>query len=308
MATQQLQAAHIAATEAPSEEPPVWRQVLHSLSRNPVAFAGAIILIFMVVIALVPDWFAPYNPFDQDPQLGPKPPFFLDPATGRFHVLGTDAIGRDLLSRIIHGARVSLTVGLSTVFVAGTIGVLVGLVSGYNGGWTDTICMRIVDIFLAFPFILLALTLIAILRPSLMIVILVISIRTWIVYARVVRGAVLSIKEQEFVVGAMAAGLGPLGVMFKYILPNALPPAIVIATLSVGRMILIEASLSFLGLGVPPPSPTWGGILADGRQYIDTAWWICLFPGMAIMLTVLSANLLGDWLRDFLDPRLKTLE
>lgn len=308
MATDQLQAAHIKATEALSEEPPAWRQALRSLMRNRVAFAGAIILIFMVIIALVPGWFAPYSPFDQDPLLGPKPPFFLNPATGRFHFLGTDAIGRDLLSRIIHGARVSLTVGLSTVFIAGTIGVLIGLVSGYTGGWTDTICMRIVDIFLAFPFILLALTLIAILRPSLMIVILVISIRTWIVYARVVRGSVLSIKEQEFVAGAMAAGLGSLGVMFKYILPNALPPAVVIATLSVGRMILIEASLSFLGLGVPPPSPTWGGILADGRQYIDTAWWICLFPGIAIMLIVLSANLLGDWLRDFLDPRLKALE
>ena len=296
------------AEEMAPEEPHVLVAAFRSLVRHKVGLAGAIVLIIMALLALFPDFFSPYNPLDQDPRLGPMPPLFSNPATGKFHILGTDAIGRDLLSRIIHGAQVSLTVGLSVVIIAGTIGVVIGLVSGFMGGWVDNVIMRVVDIFLAFPFIIIIFSLVAILRPSLFIVIFAISVRTWIVYARVVRGSVLSVKEQEFVTGAHAAGMGIIRIMFVYVLPNVIAPAVVIGTLSVGRMIIIEASLSFLGLGVPPPTPTWGGILADGRAYIDTAWWICVFPGLAIMMTVLSTNLLGDWLRDFLDPRLKTLD
>ncbi len=294
--------------EMTPEEPHVLVAACRSLIRHKVGLVGAIVLIIMGLLAIFPEFFSPYNPLDQDPRLGAMPPWFTNPATGKFHILGTDAIGRDVLSRIVHGAQVSLTVGLSVVIIAGTIGVLIGLVSGFMGGWVDNVIMRIVDIFLAFPFIIIVFSLVAILRPSLFIVIFAISVRTWIVYARVVRGSVLSVKEQEFVTGAHAAGMGILRIMFVYVLPNVVAPAVVIGTLSVGRMIIIEASLSFLGLGVPPPTPTWGGILADGRAYIDTAWWICVFPGLAIMMTVLSTNLLGDWLRDFLDPRLKALD
>jgi len=290
------------------EEPPVWRAAWESLYHNKVALAGFLILLFMSLVALFPQYFILHSPYDQNPALGPKPPLFTDKETGRLFLMGTDSIGRDLLARIVYGARVSLTVGLTTVFISGTIGVLIGLVSGFFGGWVDNLLMRIVDIFLAFPFVLLALCLVAILKPSLFIVIVAISVRIWVPYARLVRGSTLAVREMEFVTGAKAAGLSTLSIMFKYVLPNVLAPAVVVATLSVGRMIIIEASLSFLGLGVPPPNPTWGGILADGRNYIDTAWWICVFPGLAIMLTVLSTNLLGDWFRDFIDPRLKGVD
>ena len=290
------------------EEPPAWRAAWDSLFRNKVAFAGFLILFFMCLVALFPQHFILHSPYDQNPALGAKPPLFVDKGTGQIFLLGTDAIGRDLLARIVYGSRVSLTVGLTTVLISGTIGVLIGLVSGFFGGWVDNLLMRIVDIFLAFPFVLLALCLVAILKPSLFIVIVAISVRIWVPYARLVRGSTLAVREMEFVTGAKAAGLHTLSIMFKYVLPNVLAPAVVVATLSVGRMIIIEASLSFLGLGVPPPNPTWGGILADGRNYIDTAWWICFFPGLAIMLTVLSTNLLGDWFRDFIDPRLKGVD
>jgi len=298
----------VSAGELAPEEPPVWRAAWESLTRNKVAFTGALILLFMALVAIFPQYFVLHSPYEQNPALGAKPPLFVDRETGYLFILGTDAIGRDLLSRIVYGSRVSLTVGLTTVLISGTIGVLIGLVSGYCGGWVDNVLMRIVDIFLAFPFVLLALALVAILKPSLFIVIVAISVRIWVPYARLVRGSALAVKEMEFVTGAKAAGLSTPAIMFKYILPNVLAPAVVVATLSVGRMIIIEASLSFLGLGVPPPNPTWGGMLADGRNYIDTAWWICVFPGLAIMLTVLSTNLLGDWFRDFIDPRLKGVD
>ncbi|MEK6712051.1 MAG: ABC transporter permease [Nitrospinota bacterium] len=305
--TAALEAALPQETMAP-EEPHVLVAAWQSLRRNKVALAGALALLFMTLVALFPQYFVLHSPYEQNPALGAKPPLFVDKETGWLFLLGTDAIGRDLLSRIVYGARVSLAVGLTTVVISGTIGVLIGLVSGFYGGWVDNVLMRIVDVFLAFPFVLLALCLVAILKPSLFIVIVAISVRIWVPYARLVRGSALSVREMEFVVGARAAGLNTLAIMFKYVLPNVLAPAVVVATLSVGRMIIIEASLSFLGLGVPPPNPTWGGMLADGRNYIDSAWWICVFPGMAIMLTVLSTNLLGDWFRDFIDPRLKGVD
>ena len=177
--------------------------------------------------------------------------------------------------------------------------------AGFFGGWIDTVCSRALDTLISIPFILLAISIVAILGPSLEVIVSVIALRTWIVYARVVRGEVLALKENEFVVGARAVGCKTFRILFLYLLPNVVSSCIVIATLYLGRMIIIEASLSFLGLGVPPPTPTWGGILADGRGYIDTSWWITFFPGLVLMLTVLSVNLLGDYVRDVLDPRMK---
>ena len=223
----------------------------------------------------------------------------------KYFALGTDHLGRDILSRIIWGSRISLIVGVTAVLFSGLIGISIGIMAGFFGGWIDTLCSRTLDTLLSIPFILLAISVVAILGPSLEVIVGVIALRTWIVYARVVRGEVLALKENEFVVGARAVGCGTFRILFFYLLPNVVSSCIVIATLYLGRMIIIEASLSFLGLGVPPPTPTWGGILADGRGYIDTSWWITFFPGLVLMITVLSVNLLGDYVRDVLDPRMK---
>jgi peptide/nickel transport system permease protein len=198
-------------------------------------------------------------------------------------------------------------VGFFAVFLTGSVGLLVGLLSGYFGGKVDFVFMRLVDLILSFPFILLALATIAIVGPSLTVLILVMSMRIWVIYARVVRGEVLSLREQEFVQGARSIGSSHVRIIFRHILPNVLAPVIIIASLYLGRMIIIEAGLSFLGLGVPPPTPTWGGLLSDGKVHLYTAWWVVTFPGLAITITVLGSNLVGDWLRNVLDPRLQSL-
>lgn len=281
------------------------------LKNRPPAMISLVFLIIISLWALFPSMFTTIltgnDPFDGNLRCCYlKPPGFTDPS-GNYYFLGTDQQGRDVLSRIIWGSRISLIVGIAAVFVSGIIGVSLGLIAGYFGGIVDTIISRIIDSALAIPFILLALSMVAILGPSLQNVILAIAVRTWIVYARVIRGTVLSVKENEFVLGARAVGAGTNRIMFRHILPNVLSPAIVIGTLYLGRMIIIESALSFLGVGVPPPTPTWGGMLAHGREFLETAWWIALFPGIILMITVLSVNLLGDWLRDALDPKMKRL-
>jgi peptide/nickel transport system permease protein len=223
-------------------------------------------------------------------------------------LLGTDGLGRDVFSRLLYGARVSLLVGISAILVGGTIGVVAGLVSGYFGGWIDDVIMRLGDIQLAFPFILFAIMFLVILGPGLTNIILVLGVGQWVTYARIVRAQTLSLREKEYVEAARALGDSTFSVIFRTILPNIMAPLTVIASFNVASVILSEASLSFLGLGVPPSVPTWGSMLAESRdQLLANKWWLAFYPGIAIVMTVLSFNILGDWLRDFLDPRLKTL-
>jgi peptide/nickel transport system permease protein len=280
------------------------RRVLKELVRNKAALLGLVILVAITAAAITAPVLAPVDPTAQEVTHRLKAPGWTSP-DGRVSLLGTDHLGRDILSRLIFGARISLIIGVSAVALAGTLGTLLGLVAGYQGGRVDDFVMRLTDTMLAMPFILLALAVIAVLGPSLRNIIFVLGITSWVSYARVVRAEVLTLRTREFVSAAQALGGGGRRIVFRHLLPNVLTPVIVIATLEVARMIILESALSFLGLGVQPPTPTWGGMLADGRAYLSTAWWQATFPGLSIMLTVLGINLLGDWLRDVLDPRLQ---
>jgi len=268
------------------------------------AVFGLTVLLCMGGAAVFAPQIAPWDPARQMLMKRLRPPMWE--ARGlREHPLGTDHLGRDILSRILYGGRISLGVGLSAVSLSCLIGVTLGLLAGFHGGRTDAFIMRVVDVFLAIPYILLAMGVVFALGPSLLNVILVMAVTRWVQFARIVRADVLSIREREFVSGARARGSRSLRLLLRHVLPNALTPIIVVATLELAFMIIYESALSFLGLGVQPPTPTWGWMLSDGRNYVATAWWLATFPGLAIMLTVLAVNLLGDWLRDTLDPRLK---
>ena len=280
------------------------KRVLRELIRNKAALMGLLILLGVACSAILAPLIVPSDPTAQEITLRLKPPGWRTP-DGRTYLLGTDHLGRDILSRLTFGARISLIIGFSAVAIAGTLGTLIGLVAGYRGGRVDDLCMRLTDTMLAMPFILLALAVIAVLGPSLRNIIFVLGITSWVSYARVVRGEVLTLRTREFIVAARALGSGGRRIVFGHLLPNVLTPVIVIATLEVARMVILESALSFLGLGVQPPTPTWGGMLADGRAYLSSAWWLATLPGLSIMLTVLGINLLGDWLRDVLDPRLQ---
>jgi peptide/nickel transport system permease protein len=277
---------------------------LRRLIRRRTALVGLVVLAAVVLAAFLAPALTPFDPLAQDIGQRLKPPGWTNPE-GRAHWLGTDHLGRDILGRILYGSRIALVVGLSAVAIAGILGLVVGVVSGYFGGRVDDLFMRLADIQLAFPFILLALAVIGVLGPSLRNIIVVVGVSGWVVYARIVRGEVLSLREREFVQAARAVGSPPGRVIVRHLVPNAFAPWLVIATLDMARVIIVESALSFLGLGIPPPTPTWGGMLADGRVYMSTAWWLATFPGLAILLTVLGINLLGDGLRDTLDPRLK---
>ena len=272
--------------------------------RSPLATVGVIIVGTVVVAALAAPLLATTDPIDQDLAVVLKPPFWLEDGSLR-HPLGTDHLGRDVYSRLVYGAQISLTISVLAALLGALVGVAAGLIAGYLGGRADAVIMRIVDLNLAFPLILLALAVVALLGASLRNLIIVMSITTWMIYARVVRGLSLALREQEFVQAARALGAHDVRIIARHVLPNVLAPIMVIWTLEVARVILMESALSFLGLGVPPPTPTWGRMLAEGRDYLTVAGWISIFPGVAIMLTVLGINFLGDGLRDLLDPRLR---
>ena len=281
-----------------------WLHTLRRFARRRTAVFGLGVVLVVVLAAVFAPWLTPFDPVEQDINQRLKDPGWQN-AAGQVHVLGTDHLGRDILARVIFGSRIALVVGLSAVLISGMLGMLIGLVAGYFGGKTDDFFMRLADIQLAFPFILLAIAVIGVLGPNLRNIIIVIGVSSWVVYARVVRGEVLSIREREFVQAAIALGSRDGRILIRHVLPNAFTPWLVVATLDMARVIVIESALSFLGLGVQPPTPTWGGMLADGRVYLSTAWWLATFPGLAILVTVLGINLLGDGLRDTLDPRLQ---
>lgn len=272
--------------------------------RSRRAVMGSAFLLLICLVALFAPLLAPYPAGQQDPARVQLPPFSTS-TTNTFHLLGTDALGRDMLSRMIYGGRVSLLVGITVVIVAGLIGVPLGLLSGYFGKTVDTLIMRLVDVQLAVPFILLAIAIMAVLGTGLGNVILVLGISSWVGYARIVRGAVLSIREQPFIEAAHCIGLSNGRLILRHLLPNVWTPVIVLATQGVGGAILAESSLTFLGLGISPLIPTWGAMVADGRNYLMTAWWISTFPGLLLTATVLAIYFLGDGLRDVLDPRLR---
>jgi peptide/nickel transport system permease protein len=282
------------------------RLLARSLGRHRLAMAGLLVLVLVILTAGLAPQLAPHDPNDISIAIRMKPPAYTAP-DGQHYPLGTDSLGRDVLSRIIFGSRISLSVGLAAVLVAGTIGTLLGVVAGYFGGAVDDVIMRWADIQLAFPLILLAISILAVLGSGVEKLIIVLGISQWMQYARLARAQTISLREFEFVTAARAVGASNSRLMFHHILPNTMGPIIVIASFSVASTIITEASLSYLGLGVPPSVPTWGSILADGRSFIERAPWLCLYPGLAIAFTVLGVNVVGDWLRDFLDPNLKNV-
>ena len=247
-----------------------------------------------------------YDPAASEVTQRLQPPGWLGGAS-RAHLLGTDQLGRDVFARLVYGSRISLIVGLSTVAISAVLGSGLGVLAGYYGGRVGLVLMRLADIQLAFPFLLLALAMVVVLGVGLLNVILILGIAGWVGFGRVARGQVLSIKEREYVEAARAVGAGETAIIAQHIVPNLLTPIIVLATASVANNIVIEASLTFLGLGVQPDLPSWGNMLADAREYLNVAWWMSVFPGVALTLTVLTVNLLGDWLRDYLDPTLRNV-
>jgi peptide/nickel transport system permease protein len=280
------------------------RSVVMLLGRDRLALLGLLCIGGTALAAVCAPMLAPADPIHNSLLDRLTPPMWVEGGTLRYP-LGTDTLGRDVLSRLLYGARVSLIVGVSATVLSGVLGVGLGLLSGYYAGRVDDVLMRLGDIQLAFPILVLAIAILAVLGASLGNVILVLGISGWVTYARIVRGETLSLKQREFVEAARSIGAPDQLILWRHILPSVLPPVTVVATFSVARLIIAEASLSFLGLGVPPPTPSWGAMLDEGRNYITTGWWLALFPGLAILLLVLGINLVGDWLRDVLDPRME---
>lgn len=273
------------------------------LRKSKTGMAGAAIILLIVLTAMLAPVLSPHDPAAIDVAEMLAPPFWMSGGSAE-HLLGTDNLGRDILSRIIYGAQISLLVGGCAVLVAGMIGVTLGVICGfYGGGWFDTVIMRIVDAQLAIPGILLMLVIVGIFGPSLLMIIVVIGLTDWVSYTRLIRGEVLGIRQLDFIRAARSLGTKDRIIMFRHIFPNIFGTLVVISTLSVGTAIISEASLSFLGLGIQPPTVSWGYMLNEGKDYLATSWWLATFPGIAITLTVLGIIFLGDWLRDLFDPR-----
>lgn len=271
----------------------IWKR----FRRNKLALAGSAVVFVLAVIAVGAPFIAPYDPTDIDVRNVLSPPSVE-------HPFGTDDLGRDVLSRMIHGSQISLSVGFVAVGIAIAIGIVIGSLAGYYGGKLDQLLMRFVDIMLTFPTFFLMLAVIAIVGPGIWTIMVVIGLTSWMGVARLVRAEFLTLKQRDFVLAAKASGADNSRIIFRHVLPNALAPVFVAATLGVAGAILAESALSFLGLGVQPPKPSWGNILSTGKDYIEVAWWLSLYPGLAILVTVLSYNLVGEGLRDSLDPRL----
>jgi len=285
------------------------KSFINSLINSKWAFGSIIWLIIIINVAIFAPQISPHDPNRNNITERVAPPLTLDKEGNMKYLIGSDALGRDSFSRLLYGARVSLIVGFAAVFIGGILGVLLGIYAGYYGKIVDDVIMRLADIQLAFPFILLAILFLVVLGEGLINLILVLGIGQWVIYARIARAQTISQKEKEYVEAAKALGVSNFNIMFGSILPNIFAPLIVIASFNVASVILAEAALSFLGLGVPPQIPTWGSMLAESRDHIFARrWWLPVFPGMAILLTVLAFNIVGDWLRDYLDPRLKEVE
>jgi peptide/nickel transport system permease protein len=291
---------------APAEVPAVVAEDARARARRRpwVAWVAMGFVGVLALVALGAPLLAPHDPVRQSLRVRLVAPT-LEAADGRAHVFGTDHLGRDILSRVIWGARVSLLIGFAAVAVGSLVGAALGIVAGYRGGWADTVIMTVADAQLAFPFILLAIGIIAVLGPSFPTLIVVVGLSGWVGYARVLRAQVLALRSREFVDAIHALG-GSVGrIVVKHLLPNVASSLIVIATLELARAIVLEATLSFLGLGIQPPTPSWGGMIHEGREYLDSAWWISTIPGVVLMTTSLVVSRLGDWLRDVLDPTLR---
>ncbi|HEX29471.1 MAG: ABC transporter permease [Deltaproteobacteria bacterium] len=284
----------------------LWQDTFRELKRSRSAIVGGVLILLIVGTSIAFPLFYRVDPLAQDLMSRLMPPVWQSGGSWA-HPLGTDNLGRDVLSRILYGSRVSLMVGFSSVLVAEIMGILLGLFSGYYGGKIDTVIMRVADIFMAYPFMLLTISVIAVLGNSILNLILVLGISDWVTYARTVRGSVLALKEKEFVRAAHSLGTRNRTILRRHIFPNILSPMLVLGTVRVANIIIWESGLSFLGMGVPPPRPTWGRMLAEGRLYITDAWWLVTLPGLAIMMTILAINLFGDGLRDALDPRLRNV-
>jgi peptide/nickel transport system permease protein len=280
------------------------RGALRRLLRLRWGLAAAGVFLVIAASALLASWVAPHDPLAVNIRHRLAPPAWMEGGDAR-HLLGTDQVGRDLLSRMIYGGRVSLVIGVSAVLLSASIGVLLGLGAGYVGGRTDWAIMTGVNVMLTFPFVLLALAVIAVLGPSLGNMILVLGAAGWPVYARIVRAETMAIREREFVLAGRALGMSHTRIAFRQILPNVVSPIVVIVTLQVAQVIIAESFLSFLGLGIQPPTPAWGNMLGEGRVYMLNSWWIAAFPGSAIFVTTLVINLMGNALRDWLDPHMK---
>jgi peptide/nickel transport system permease protein len=288
---------------APARQPRA-PSIAGRLGRSRQATAGGLLLSLMLLAALLAPWLAPYDPLAQQLSRRLEPPVFAGGSA--VYLLGSDPNGRDILSRLLFGAQISLSIGVLSMLLAGTVGVTLGLLSGYFGGRVDDVIMRLADVQLTFPVILLAITIVSIVGRNVATIVAVLGLTGWVVYARTVRGSVLSLRERDFVNAARCLGAGHGRIIVRHILPNTVAPILVVATVQVATMIVLESGLSFFGLGIQPPTPTWGGMLAEGRDYLSNAWWVSTMPGLAIMLTVLGINLLGDGLRDVFDPQLNT--